>query len=136
MGHGKHLKIQIHGAAFELLKDAPLAGKFLKKLVASIKMRTLGEPHVYDIKEELLRVGVQPDQDEPEGVTGIVVLSTSHCAIHTWPHRGFAVVDVYSCTDFENGEVLRVIEEVYQPEKAAVADLSYSLLPPPDGWGG
>ncbi|MEW6280353.1 MAG: adenosylmethionine decarboxylase [Candidatus Eremiobacterota bacterium] len=33
----------------------------------------------------------------PHGVSGVVVLSESHIAIHTWPEFGYAAIDVYTC---------------------------------------
>ncbi len=42
-------------------------------------------------------VGDHFHQFEPQGVTGTVVLSESHLAIHTWPEKGCASVDVYVC---------------------------------------
>jgi len=36
-------------------------------------------------------------QFEPAGVTGVVLLAESHLAVHTWPERGFASIDVYAC---------------------------------------
>ena len=38
-------------------------------------------------------------QDEPQaaGATGAVVLAESHLAIHTWPERNQATLDVYVC---------------------------------------
>jgi len=33
----------------------------------------------------------------PQGVSGVVVVSESHIAIHTWPEHGYAAVDVYTC---------------------------------------
>jgi S-adenosylmethionine decarboxylase len=33
----------------------------------------------------------------PHGVSGVVVLSESHIAIHTWPETGYAAIDVYTC---------------------------------------
>lgn len=35
----------------------------------------------------------------PEGVSGVVVLEESHLSIHTWPGRGYAAVDFYTCGD-------------------------------------
>jgi S-adenosylmethionine decarboxylase proenzyme len=34
---------------------------------------------------------------EPWGVSGVVVISESHLAIHTWPEYGYASVDLYTC---------------------------------------
>ncbi len=35
----------------------------------------------------------------PQGVSGVVVVSESHLAIHTWPEYGYASVDIYTCGD-------------------------------------
>jgi len=34
---------------------------------------------------------------DPQGVTVICLLSESHISIHTWPERGDAACDVYTC---------------------------------------
>lgn len=129
--NGKHIKVQIYGATFERLKDMVAAERFLVESVEAAGMRTLDAPWVYDIKRELEKQGVQPTPSEPEGVTGAVVLSTSHAAIHTWPHRGYAVADVYSCRDFETSAVVGVLKQVYPHRKLKVSDLSGSLDLPP-----
>ena len=36
---------------------------------------------------------------EPQGVTGIVMLAESHISIHTWPEKGMAVCDIFTCGD-------------------------------------
>jgi S-adenosylmethionine decarboxylase proenzyme len=33
----------------------------------------------------------------PFGVSGVIVISESHLAIHTWPEYGFASIDVFTC---------------------------------------
>ncbi len=33
----------------------------------------------------------------PQGVSGVVVISESHLAIHTWPELGYAAIDVFTC---------------------------------------
>jgi S-adenosylmethionine decarboxylase proenzyme len=35
----------------------------------------------------------------PQGVSGVVVIEESHLSIHTWPERGYAAVDFYTCGD-------------------------------------
>ena len=34
---------------------------------------------------------------QPQGVSGVVVLAESHISIHTWPERGYAAMDFYTC---------------------------------------
>jgi S-adenosylmethionine decarboxylase len=33
----------------------------------------------------------------PQGVSGVVVLEESHFCIHTWPERGYAAADFFTC---------------------------------------
>lgn len=33
----------------------------------------------------------------PLGVSGVVLIAESHLTIHTWPERGYAAVDVFTC---------------------------------------
>ena len=35
----------------------------------------------------------------PHGVSGVVIISESHLAIHTWPELGYAAVDLFTCGD-------------------------------------
>lgn len=41
-------------------------------------------------------------QFEPQGVTGFLLLSTSHISVHSWPEYGYAACDVFSCSDEAN----------------------------------
>ncbi len=33
----------------------------------------------------------------PYGVSGVVIITDSHLAIHTWPEYGYAAVDLFTC---------------------------------------
>lgn len=33
----------------------------------------------------------------PNGVSGVVVISESHLTIHTWPEYNFASIDIFTC---------------------------------------
>ncbi|MDJ0624816.1 MAG: adenosylmethionine decarboxylase [Candidatus Caenarcaniphilales bacterium] len=36
-------------------------------------------------------------QFQPIGVSGVILLSESHCSIHTWPEKDYAAIDIYTC---------------------------------------
>ena len=38
-------------------------------------------------------------QFNPHGVSGAVIISESHLAIHTWPEHNYAAVDLFTCGD-------------------------------------
>lgn len=42
-------------------------------------------------------LSVQSKQFEPQGATVLVLLSESHLSIHTYPEKGFAALDCYTC---------------------------------------
>ena len=91
-------------------------------------MRCLGNAHTYEVAEEIARIGAEPFEDEG-GTTGFAVLSTSHCAIHTWPLRETFVMDVYSCRDFDQAMVEFALHEHFEARSLRITDLSHSLAP-------
>ncbi len=36
---------------------------------------------------------------EPQGVSGVVIISESHFAVHAWPEFDYAAVDIFTCGD-------------------------------------
>ncbi len=40
----------------------------------------------------------------PNGVSGVVVISESHLAVHTWPELGYAALDIFTCGNDANPE--------------------------------
>jgi S-adenosylmethionine decarboxylase len=126
MPHGRHIKILGRGSA-SLLGDGSTIESMLRDLIALLGMRILGEPHMYEVETEIAKLGVEPFEDEG-GVTGVCVLSTSHCAIHTWPLRPFFVMDVYSCRDFEPDHVEAHLAKHLGAYDVQVTDLSDALV--------
>ncbi len=36
---------------------------------------------------------------QPQGVSGVVIISESHFAVHAWPEHDYAAVDIFTCGD-------------------------------------
>jgi S-adenosylmethionine decarboxylase len=125
MAHGRHIKVLGRGSP-ELLGNAKSVESTLGELVELLGMRLLGEPHLYEVETEIAKLGVEPFEDEG-GVTGVCVLSTSHCAIHTWPLRPFFVMDVYSCRDFDPAQVEEHLARKLGAYEVQITDLSFAL---------
>ena len=71
-------------------------------------------------------MGMNPFEDEG-GISGISVLSTSHVSIHTWPLRSHAVLDVYSCREYDARIVVKLIKQFFQATGIHLHELSFSL---------
>ena len=71
--------------------------KWLRNLVKTIDMEIVGGPYVAYVTKEGNR-----------GVTGVVMIETSHIAIHIWDENRPSLVqcDIYSCAEFSVPEVL------------------------------
>ena len=46
---------------------------------------------------ELIRVDTH--KFDPQGVTALAMLAESHLSIHTWPEKGVAKCDIFTCSD-------------------------------------
>lgn len=81
--------------------------EWMSKLVDEIHMKIVGGPHVYYV-----------DKEGNKGLTGCVIIETSHCAIHVWDESLPALIqfDVYSCSDFKLDMVFEHFSE-FQPVK-------------------
>ena len=79
----------------------PLTEKYvrswLRNVVKKIDMNIIKGPYASYVNKEGNR-----------GVTGVVMIETSHIAIHVWDETTPALVqcDVYSCAEFSSNEVL------------------------------
>ena len=71
--------------------------KWLRNLVKKIDMNIIKGPYASYVSKEGNR-----------GVTGIVMIETSHISIHIWDEEKPALIqcDVYSCAEFSSNEVL------------------------------
>ncbi|WP_410489332.1 adenosylmethionine decarboxylase [Bacillus sp. DTU_2020_1000418_1_SI_GHA_SEK_038] len=55
---------------------------------------------------------------DPFGVTVMVVLAESHLSIHTYPEKGYAAIDGYTCGDKINpDEAIDYLVSVFKPSK-------------------
>ena len=79
----------------ELIIDAydcdPLALASRERLIALIDRMT-DDLHLIRLAEPVWHVF-----PEPGGITGLVLLSESHLAVHTFPESGFAALNLYRC---------------------------------------
>lgn len=81
---GTHYLIDYYHCDPDIMNDAAYLETFLPKLIAECGGTVLKSCF---------------HQFNPQGVTGVVLIAESHCAIHTWPEHLQACVDVFSCSD-------------------------------------
>ena len=93
----KHKHLIIRAEVNRPLKSEKETKQWLRKLVKKIDMKIIKGPFAGYVTKEGNR-----------GITGVVMIETSHIAIHVWDETLPALVqcDVYSCAEFSSNEVL------------------------------
>ena len=93
----EHKHIVIRAKVLEPITSEKVLKKRLKDLTKIIKMKIIKGPYASYVTK-----------DGNRGITGIVMIETSHIAIHIWDEESPALVqcDVYSCAEFQRGEVI------------------------------
>ncbi len=87
MALGTHILAEFYGCPEERLNNVNFVEKEMKNgaLAAQATIVTSSFHHF-----------------SPFGVSGVVVISESHLAIHTWPEYGYCAVDVFTCGNTVN----------------------------------
>ena len=83
---GKHYLLNLYGCEFDVLNNEV----YLRNLIKLAAEKT-GATVLQTISHKF----------EPHGVTAMCLLSESHISIHTWPEKGEAAVDIFTCGDAE-----------------------------------
>ena len=79
---GRHIAVDAWGVDFDLLNHAEWLEAQLVEAAERCGATVLS---------------IQSKQFEPQGATVLVLLSESHLSIHTYPEKGFAALDCYTC---------------------------------------
>ena len=93
----QHKHLLIRAEVNEPITSEKECKKWLRNLIKVIEMKIIKGPYASYVSKEGNR-----------GVTGVVMIETSHAAIHVWDEVTPALVqfDVYSCANFSTHEVI------------------------------
>ena len=78
----KHILFTLKGCTKDLLNDE----EFVRDIVYTASRKC---------KSTLL--ALHSHKFDPQGVTCVAMLAESHISIHTWPEKGMAVCDIFTC---------------------------------------
>ena len=88
---GTHALVHVHGTDFNILNNYDRLREAFELTVLEHGLIALSDPVLH--------------QFEPQGLTGIILLAESHISIHTWPERGEAAIDVFTCGGRPSSEI-------------------------------
>ncbi|MBO2943956.1 adenosylmethionine decarboxylase [Paenibacillus sp. F411] len=110
---GRHVAVDTWGVDFELLNNAEYLQSQMVEAAEACGATVLS---------------VQSKQFEPQGATVLVLLSESHLSIHTYPERGFAAIDCYTCGETVDPQLaIDYLVSALKPEKCYAKKLVRGL---------
>ena len=92
LSYGPHMILDLAQCDADKLADLGFVHDFLRDLPDHIGMTKITQPYVFRY------AGAVPAD---AGVTGFVVIAESHISVHTYQHKGYAFVDLFSCRPFD-----------------------------------
>ncbi|MBO8127227.1 MAG: S-adenosylmethionine decarboxylase proenzyme [Firmicutes bacterium] len=112
---GRHVLCEVNGCKAELLDDI----KHVEEVMVNAALAAGAE-----IRE------VAFHKFSPQGVSGVVVISESHLAIHTWPELGYAAVDVFTCGDtVDPWAAVDYITKTFQASNVTASEVQRGIFP-------
>lgn len=117
--YGPHLTVDAYGCPRDSLGDLGVAFEFLDRLPEIIEMEKITKPHVFRHKSP-------PDPDW--GITGVVIIATSHISLHSYPERGIVFMDAFSCREFDEQKAIEFFNEIFKPQRSDVNVTRRGLL--------
>lgn len=90
---GPHLKMDLYECAPMVLADLDAVYEFLDRAPDILGMTKIMPPYVFKYRP-------LPGHED-SGISGVVMIAESHVSVHTWPEKGFAALDLFSCKPFD-----------------------------------
>lgn len=112
---GRHILAEVHGCRFDVLNDI----KKVEQIMIDAALEAGAEVREYVFHKF-----------SPQGVSGVVVISESHLAIHTWPELGYAAVDIFTCGDkVDPWNACRYLTEKFEAGHVTTTEIQRGQMP-------
>ena len=109
-----HNQLLVNGYTNNAIKDEKSAVEWMRSLVESIDMKIIQGPYASYV-----------EKDGNKGITCVVMIETSHIALHVWDEPSPAEIqfDLYTCGQLPENEILKKLEN-----ELGLFDYHYMIL--------
>lgn len=112
-----HKHLVLTASVKDPTKDPEVIKVFLAELVKVVNMVTFLPP-----------VAKYCDDPGNAGVTGVVVITTSHASVHVWD-TGLLQMDLYSCKEYDEMDVIKHIKVYFD-----IVNIDYQVIDRSPKW--
>jgi S-adenosylmethionine decarboxylase len=111
---GRHVLAELYGCAIEALDDLETVRQYMQDAALAAGA---------EIRECVFH------KFSPQGVSGVVVISESHLAIHTWPELGYAAIDVFTCGEkVDPWDACKYLVDKFQAEHMTASEIRRGIM--------
>jgi len=107
----RHVMLDLYGCDARLLADEAHLRRVLDEYPERIGMEKVSPVELRYIKTS------NPLDD---GHSGFVIIATSHVSLHAWPPYGMINIDIFSCNEFDEDEVVSFARAMFNPADVEV----------------
>jgi len=95
---GMHLMLDCYGADPSALAASAVLRAMMMEVVERLSMHQIHDPVVVEVGPK--------NRKDPGGLSGFLLIAESHISFHTFPKRGFVTIDVYTCQNSIDTEMI------------------------------
>ena len=99
--------LELYGVDPKILSDEALVRRALDEFPQRIDMEKVSPVHLYQI---------ETSNPLDAGLSGFVVIATSHVSLHCWPPYGEVDIDICSCKEFSQEDAIAFAREIFQTD--------------------
>ena len=110
----RHVMLDLYGCDPHLLADGAHLRRVLDEYPARIGMEKVSPVELRDIKTS------NPLDD---GYSGFVIIATSHVSLHAWPPYRMINIDIFSCNEFDETEVVNFARAMFNPADVEIQSI-------------
>ncbi len=103
----QHLIMELYGCDHASLENRTLLETTFDRLPLVLNMQRVSDVTMYPITTS---------DPVDNGLSGFVVIATSHVAFHAWPGYDTLSCDVFSCEPYRTEEVLAYLQTIFEPK--------------------
>ena len=103
----QHVMIDLYGCSPVLLGNEALLRQVLDQYPDRIGMEKVSPVFLKDIKTSSLL---------DDGLSGFVIIATSHVSLHAWPGYGMVNIDIFSCEEFDTEDAIQFAAQMFETQ--------------------
>lgn len=117
----QHIMLDLYNCNAQSLVERSYIEATFSAMPSLVEMEQVSPTLIYNI------ITSDPADD---GMSGFIVIASSHLAFHAWPEFNMLNFDLFSCEPFDEEKVIAFLQEGFEPGEMEINRVSRGLHSP------